>query len=264
MAVIGTFSSPGEAEEKGGSGMVWSTRNATLTLLKSMFSDWEPSHQAWPINYGITVCGISAGASGLLSCLALSKQLELWRHKWTVRLFPLPLSIMVPAALSATFHSYLVTDDILLQETACPVCVETRAISLQVALGAIFPAAAAFGGTLVVGQQITSTKWVKWLPRTMPQLFSFAKSTVLRHQPLLLGLTTLNLLLAGGLVYAEVLFPSKYGYPDLFLQVKSYEEVMSELERRAEEGSQGKAPSSLSNYGKSITSQYYNENPRFT
>ena len=206
MAVIGTFSSPGEAEEKGGAGMVWSTRNSTLTLLKSIFSDWEPSHQSWPIKYGITMCGTAAGASGLLSCLALSKQLELWRHKWTVRLFPLPLSIMVPAALSSTFHSYLVTDDILLQETACPVCVETRAISLQVALGAIFPAVAAFGGTLVVGQQITSVKWVKWMPRTMPQLLSFTKSTVLRHQPLLLGMTALNLLLAGGLVYAEVPF----------------------------------------------------------
>ena len=47
-------------------------------------------------------------------------------------------------------------------------------------------------------------------------------------------------------------------------QVKSYEEVMSELQRRVEEGSQGKAPSSLSNYGKSITTEYYNDNPRFT
>lgn len=44
--------------------------------------------------------------------------------------------------------------------------------------------------------------------------------------------------------------------------MKSYEEVMSELERRVEEGSEGKAPSSLSNYGKNITSQYYSENPR--
>ena len=206
MAVIGTYSSPDEAAEKGGAGMVWSTRNSTLTLLKSIFKDWQPSQQAWPINYGIHLSGIGAGASGLLSCLALSKQLELWRHKWTVRFFPLPLSIMVPAALSATFHSFLVTDDILLQETACPVCVETRAISLQVALGAIFPAVAAFGGTLVVGQTITTNKWVKWLPRTLPQLVSFAKTTVLRNQPLLLGMSALNLLLAGGLVYAEVTF----------------------------------------------------------
>ena len=205
MAVIGTFSSPGEAEEKCGAGMVWSTRNSTLDLLKSIFIDWEPSHQAWPINYGIGVCGIAAGTSGFLSCMALSRQLELWRHKWTVRFFPLPLSIMVPAALSASLHSYLVTDDILLQETACPVCVETRAISLQVALGAIFPPVAAFGGTLVVGQQVTTTKWLKWMPRTMPQLFSFAKTSVLKNQPLLLGMTALNLLIAGGLVYAEVL-----------------------------------------------------------
>ena len=206
MAVIGTFSSPEEAEEKGGVGMVWSSRNATVTLLKSVFEEWEPSHQAWPINYGSILCGTAAGASGFLSCLALSKQLELWRHKWTVRLFPLPLSIMVPAALSAMAHNYAVTDDIILQETACPVCVETRAISLQVALGAIFPAAAAFAGTLVVGQQITSTKWLNWLPRSFPQLISFAKSTVLRQQPLLLGLTALNLLLAGGLVHFEVPF----------------------------------------------------------
>ena len=205
MAVIGAFSNPDEAQDQGGSGMVWATRNATVTLLRDLFSDWQPSKQAWPINYGFVLCGTAAGASGLISCLALSKHLELWRHKWTVRFFPLPLSILVPAAISATCHNFLVTNDIILQETACPVCVETRAISLQVALGAIFPAVAAFGGTLVIGQQVTSTsKYLKWMPRTLPQLFSFAKSTVLKHQPLLLGTTALHLLLAGGLVYAEV------------------------------------------------------------
>ena len=143
---------------------------------------------------------------------------------------------------------------------------------MQVALGAIFPAVAAFGGTLVVGQTITTNKWVKWLPRTLPQLVSFAKTTVLRNQPLLLGMSALNLLLAGGLVYAEVTFlHGQYPLSDnsnlssvWLLQVKSYEEVMSELQRRVEEGSQGKAPSSLSNYGKSVTTEYYNDNPRFT
>ena len=50
----------------------------------------------------------------------------------------------------------------------------------------------------------------------------------------------------------------------MFLQVKSFEEVMLELERRVEEGSRGKAPSNLDNYGNDITSQSYNDNPRFS
>ena len=205
MAVIGTFLNPEEAEEKGGAGMVWGTRNSTLSLLRNIFADWEPARQAWPINYGLALCGTAAGASGLFSYLALSKQLELWKYSKGIRFFPLPLSILVPAACAAAAHQVLVTEDIILQETACPVCVETRAISLQVALGAIFPPVAAFGGTLVMGQLVKSTKWVGWVPGSLPQLFSFTKSTILRNQPLLLGITILNLLLAGGLVYAEVL-----------------------------------------------------------
>ena len=64
---------------------------------------------------------------------------------------------------------------------------------------------------------------------------------------------------------ANILFLIKQYWSSVWLlQVKSYEEVMSELQRRVEEGSQGKAPSSLSNYGKSVTTEYYNDNPRFT
>ena len=46
--------------------------------------------------------------------------------------------------------------------------------------------------------------------------------------------------------------------------MKSYEEVMLELEKRVEEGSKGKAPTPLGNYGKDITSEHFSENPRFS
>merc|ERR1712226_450908 len=108
-----------------------------------------------------------------------------------------------------------VTEDILMQETVCPVCVETRAISFQVGLGAILPAASAFYGSVVVGMFNKSA----WVPRNFTGVLNLTKNTISNNSKLLMGMTVLQLLLAGGLVH---------------LQVNCFEDVMAELNRRYE------------------------------
>ena len=77
------------------------------------------------------------------------------------RWLPAVLPVMVPGALCGMSHDFCVSHDIILQETPCTVCLETRATSLQVALGAFLPFVSAVAGTLVLGHQMN----LKWVPR---------------------------------------------------------------------------------------------------
>jgi hypothetical protein len=167
---------------------------------------------------------VAAGLTGALYVARLKRQFGMFKENWQTRWFPLPLTMLVPASIAFIGHQFHVTDDILLQETVCPVCLETRAISMQVAAGALLPPVAALAGYITVGQQVRAT----WLPRVglrhasdRAGLVKLLKTTVARQQPLLLGVTMLHMLLAGGLVYG---------------QVRCYEEVMAELEERYEAG----------------------------
>ena len=42
VPVVGEFSEPERAQE---AGMVWSSREDTLTLVSGIFNDWEPAKQ---------------------------------------------------------------------------------------------------------------------------------------------------------------------------------------------------------------------------
>ena len=74
---------------------------------------------------------------------------------------PVVLPVMVPGALCGLTHDFYVSHDIILQETPCTVCLETRATSLQVALGAFLPFVSSVAGTLLLGHQMS----LKWVPR---------------------------------------------------------------------------------------------------
>ena len=74
---------------------------------------------------------------------------------------PVALPVMVPGAVCGMSHDFCVTHDILLQETPCTVCLETRATALQVTLGAFLPFVSSLAGTLLLGKQMS----LKWVPR---------------------------------------------------------------------------------------------------
>ena len=123
--------------------------------------------------------------------------------------------MLVPAAMAGIAHQKYVVQDILLQETVCPVCIETRAIAMQVTAGSLLPFASALAGTLIVGEFDSA----RWMPRTAKQFASLVRKSLSATMPLVLGVTVLQLLLVGGLVHQEVW---------------CYEDVMQELNRRYE------------------------------
>jgi len=216
MVVIGQFSTPEEAADHG---LVWSSRQNTLDLFKKIFSEWEPGWQALPINQAFNVSALAASVPGLFVALKLRKLLPgLMRAK--ANWIPLPLSVMVPGITSGMFHANLVTHDILLQETACPVCVETRAISGQVALGVGMSSLSAYAGSLIVGAFLQA----KWFPRSPSELFNLTRKVVSQSSTLMIGWSVVQMVIAGGLVTAQRI---------------SYETVMEELERRVQEDKRG-------------------------
>jgi len=138
----------------------------------------------------------------------------------TLRSIPLPLSVLVPGSVAGLFHRTMVTDDILLQETACPVCVETRAIAGQVGISVGLAAVSAFAGTVVVAHYLN----LNWIPRTIWGYRHVIKNLAEKSSMLFVTLIVAEMLAAGGLVYFEQ---------------KSFDLVMEELERRVEEDKRG-------------------------
>eukprot|EP00092_Neocalanus_flemingeri_P035538 GFUD01038683.1.p1 GENE.GFUD01038683.1~~GFUD01038683.1.p1 ORF type:complete len:229 (+),score=34.82 GFUD01038683.1:59-745(+) len=212
MVVIGQFSSPEEAAEQG---LVYSDRFKTLRLFQDIFSDWEPSWQAFPINHAMEIAGLAGCIPGAIIAIRLRRILPgLTRAR--VRWIPIPLSVFVPGALSVMFHEELITKDILLQETPCSVCVETRAICGQVGLGVGLSFGSAFAGSVIIGNFLS----LKWVPRSFGGLLWLTKDVISKSSLLLVTLTAAEMVVAGGLVY---------------FQQSAYDSVMEELERRVAE-----------------------------
>merc|ERR1712192_39307 len=134
---------------------------------------------------------------------------------------PIPLSMLVPGSLAGMFHEFCITRDILLQETTCPVCVETRAIAGQVALGAVLPAVSAFAGSLILGEFVK----MKWSPKSFGGFVKLTNDVVSQGSMFLVVIIVVQMVIAGALVH---------------LQRSSHEAVMEELERRIE--MDGRAP----------------------
>ena len=137
-----------------------------------------------------------------------------------LRWVPLPLSVFVPGALSGLFHESYITNDILLQETPCSVCVETRAIAGQVGIAVGVSSTSAYAGSLIVGNFLN----LKWMPGTFGSLVKLTQNVVSKSSLLLATLTAAEMMVAGGLVYFEQ---------------RAYDSVMEELERRVEEDKRG-------------------------
>ena len=158
-------------------GLIPASRNEMLSELRSLFVDWEPWHQSFFMNHGCNFLVLA----GMLPGYSYAKK---FRWKQTIfsanselgccssmfpgvarapgRWLPVVLPVMVPAAVCGLTHDFYVTHDIFLQETPCTVCLETRATSLQVTLGAFLPFVSSVAGTLLLGHQMS----LKWVPRT--------------------------------------------------------------------------------------------------
>ena len=144
--------------------------------------------------------------------LRLTGKMRTWSY------MPAALAMTVPASLCGQLHQFIV-NDIALQETPCSVCVETRATAYQVACGALLPWVAPLPGFILLGKEMS---W-KWVPHPRASWQEWGKmyyNIFNKSSKMLVGVTVVQMLVAGGLVWAET---------------RDYWSVMDELERRIEE-----------------------------
>lgn len=89
----------------------------------------------WPITFGATISGVCAGVGGV----ALN---NIFRRHYQLRSMArmstyLPIAVL-PGMAAMVAHS-LVTSDILLMNTTCVVCTQTKAMMSQLFLGIFYP-----------------------------------------------------------------------------------------------------------------------------
>jgi len=204
-----SFGLYGDSSEPTSQGMRHGTREEMVWVLGKVFEDWEPADMSWPINYGIHISIAAACITGPLFVHKFRSVLKMKAGRdRVVTMLP---AVFGPAAVTGLAHQELITKDILLQETKCSVCLETRAMSLQVGFGGILPIALAYSGTYT---------FATWNNHRFPKgstILSLTKNTMSKSFPLIVGVTIFQAVVAAGLVS---------------LEVDSRDKVIKELDRR--------------------------------
>jgi len=208
MGAIGLYSDSSEPASKG---MTHVTRIEMQSILGNIFDEWEPSSMSWPINYGEK---IASGAAAIAGPLFTNRFRNLFGMRTDrSRIMTIAISIFAPAATAAVLHNELIKKDIMLQDTKCPVCLETRSASIQLGAGCILPLVLSYFGTIT----FALTQNYRFVPKGASNWLNFTRSTMSKVFPLIVGVSIFQAVVAAGLVA---------------LEVDSREKVLKELDRR--------------------------------
>ncbi|PNF15749.1 hypothetical protein B7P43_G11660 [Cryptotermes secundus] len=97
---------------------------------------WTPQREVWPLHYGYGILGACSALSGMYINNYFRSRLRLHTYGRVSSYLPV---IALPALMSALFHQQAVTTGIVLQKTACPLCIQLRASAVQVGFSVIYP-----------------------------------------------------------------------------------------------------------------------------
>ncbi|XP_054267927.1 uncharacterized protein LOC128990357 [Macrosteles quadrilineatus] len=111
------------------------TKGEALRMQWDIISNWKSKTDTWPFTIGLGVLASVNAATSLNVVLYFRNKLKLQNYGRISMAMP---TVVIPSVLTAVSHQYLVTNEILLGES-CPLCVQTRAAALQVAIGAVIP-----------------------------------------------------------------------------------------------------------------------------
>ncbi|XP_023333216.1 uncharacterized protein LOC111704994 [Eurytemora carolleeae] len=208
MGVLERYS-PGSEEAQG---MIARSKQEALELMNDVFEHWEPKHQAWIINKSYIISSGAAALPGLILSIKFRKLLGL-RKMTKIQMATLPAATVLPGIMAGVGHKILITDDILIQETECPVCVDVRSSVIQFTAGFIFPLFFSYTGAAIAATannaRIAPNNLKGWIPVT---------KVIFGRIPIYLGGLALIQLITSGVLVRE-----EYNSRDL---------VLAELESR--------------------------------
>ncbi|XP_063705756.1 uncharacterized protein LOC134834883 [Culicoides brevitarsis] len=117
-------------------GAVQMTKEEALEYQLKTVQKWPSSYEVWPLKYASPICGVASMLSAAFVNTHFRRKLKLFSHHRFASYVP---TVCLPAIMTTLFHSNFVMTDVLLGETPCPVCVQTRAMAIQVGFGALYP-----------------------------------------------------------------------------------------------------------------------------
>ncbi|XP_037298087.1 LOW QUALITY PROTEIN: transmembrane protein 126A-like [Manduca sexta] len=101
-----------------------------------LVNNWKSVKDKWALEYGPFVLGGINALSGVLINSHYRGKLKLGNYGYFASV--IPISVM-PGIMTPALHRHLVSTDILLMKSACPICYEMRATAIQLGLGIAYP-----------------------------------------------------------------------------------------------------------------------------
>jgi len=194
-------------------GMVQRPTSDIKAILDEIFEVWDPASEAFFINHGSTIAGALACLPGIVISLRLRKMWGIQKaSRFSTSAFLVP-STLPWAYITHALHYEYITNDIILQETDCTVCVDIRSSVIQWCLGFAVPAAFSFFGSCIVASSLD----LRSAPRSKEGWMKISRVTFGKLTPYFAGFTLLQLIGSGILVRQEY---------------ENRETVLSELNRR--------------------------------
>uniref|UniRef100_A0A131XPU4 Putative conserved plasma membrane protein n=1 Tax=Ixodes ricinus TaxID=34613 RepID=A0A131XPU4_IXORI len=98
-------------------------------------NNWKPRSDVWPITYGPLISGLAAAAGGM-------KLNNIFRRHYQLKTFArvatyIPIAVL-PGGAALILHT-AISADILIMNTKCVVCTQTKAIASQLVFGVLYP-----------------------------------------------------------------------------------------------------------------------------
>ena len=110
---------------------------------------YEPLLHRRIVNYGNQLLGMTASLTGLFCVNQLRNSLLL---KNKAKLATMAPAAFLPFLSTLLAQTYIVTSDIRLRNTACPVCLEIRSSSIQLVTGVGLPLLLSFTSTIAAAK----------------------------------------------------------------------------------------------------------------
>lgn len=117
-------------------GVVVLNEQEALARQWRLVMNWSPKSDVWPFRYGMGCLAAASALSGIYINAYYRNKLHLQNFGRVSTYLPI---VALPTIVSLFFHQQFITNDILLEKTLCPVCVQVRSGALQVFFGTLYP-----------------------------------------------------------------------------------------------------------------------------
>lgn len=175
---------------------------------KEMLKKWSPESDVRALQYGSFIPVVLSAVPGLGVALRILQvnRFKLWGPG---KLLTSIVTTLVPTTATLVTHAYI-ERDLLLGLTPCSVCLETKAVSLQMLTGVMMPSLI---GVMAANHQLVGQAWKpEWIKG-----FCVVKKDLMKCKHIIIGSAILQAVVVS---------------LTLYLQTKEWWHVRDELEKR--------------------------------